>query len=364
MRRLGIALVLGMLMSMAPVFADETAPRPSIQQEIDQIREKLNDLSEQVNDPEGTVKVTEAAVKKQMKIGWSGYLQLRFESPQGTKTGGASEQFTVRRARLKITAKPSADVLAVASMDLGQGKQEDKDLYLTWYPYHSADRGFALTVGQMNLPFGLEVPVSSSVRESPERALWSRTLFPGERDLGIKFSTPSGKPLALEVGLFNGAGINKPDENNGKVIVGRLGFSPNDFLDLGASVYTGVASTKLGSDATNRRKERVGADVRLLLTEGIALKGEYVQGREMGLNPVGWLAQVNCNLGTKTVLVGKFDLYDDDGLSAAGTVKTWNVGLIRYLDPNLKVRCFYEMPRESKVSVKNDTLRLEAVVGF
>jgi hypothetical protein len=44
-----------------------------------------------------------------------------------------------------------------------------------------------MTAGFFARPFGFEVNLGSSYRETPERGRMSQTLMPGERDLGVMF---------------------------------------------------------------------------------------------------------------------------------------------------------------------------------
>ena len=325
------------------------------------IEERVEQLEAIVLDPEGKVQSSAQDVGKLKRIVLSGYAQARFESVQGS-----SSRFFVRRARLKLTAKPTSDVQAVVSADFGQGKVETKDAFVVWLPWHSPELGPILALGQQNWCFGREVPVSSSVRECPERALWAQKLFKGERDLGLKVATATGRPLFAEVGVYNGTGLNATDTNDAKDVAARLGFAICSRVDVGASGYWG--STLLpAAGATPARsfvKNRFGADVSVVLLDGVTLKGEWVTARELGRRPDGWQAQLSCNVGKRLVLVGRFDSYDDDGLSAAGRVDTWAVGFIRYLDSNLRAKVFFESPKESGASVKNDAVRCELLASF
>ena len=357
---IGFVTVLALWWSTGQPSLATEAP-PTVEQQIQELREKLADLEAVLTDPEGTVKTTEANVKKVQKVAWSGYLQSRFESVQGS-----SSRFFVRRARLKLTAKPTSDVQAVVSADFGQGKVETKDAFVLWLPGHSPELGPTLALGQQNWCFGREVPVSSSVRECPERSLWAQKLFKGERDLGLKVTTATGRPLFVEVGVFNGTGINTSDNNDAKDVVSRVGFAVNPRVDVGASGYWGSTLVPAAGTTPARTfvKNRFGADVSVVLLDGVTLKGEWVTARELGRRPDGWQAQLSCNVGKRLVLVGRFDSYDDDGLSAAGRVDTWAVGFIRYLDSNLRAKVFFESPKESGASVKNDAVRCELLASF
>lgn len=343
----------------------EPAANPTLQQQFDELREKVTDLQEVIGDPEGTVKTTQSDVSKLKRLTWGGYLQGRYQHNLG---GGAIDDFFLRRARLGITVRPSGNVMAKVSFDGAKGF-ELKDAFLVWLP-QGPERGPSLAFGQQNWCFGREVPVSSSVREAPERALFARTLFPGERDLGFKVTSEAGHPLVLELGVFNGAGLNKRDADDGKDIVGRLGWTANQRLDVGVSGYFGSVQALgsygggYGHSLRTYVKNRYGADLTWLAANGITVKAEGVYARELGRNPYGWLAQIAANLGESLVLVVRCDEFESDGLLEDGRVRALNIGLIQHLSPNLRVKLFWENQRESNGSIKNDRIVAEILTTF
>ena len=86
----------------------------------------------------------------------------------------------------------------------------------------------------------------------------------------------------------------------------------------------------------------------------------------MGRDPWGWIAQLNYNVGTKNVLVLKYDEFDedDDDPARTGKLSTWNFGLIRYLDPALRLKLFYELAEEQRNEVDNNIFRAELIATF
>jgi hypothetical protein len=335
-------LALGLL--LVPVnfgWADSSSETPTDTQRIQKLEEELKDLKENLKDPEGKVEVTSASVKKMEKIKPEGYLQFRYNWTE-EESDSDPDRFDLRRVRLGIKAKPSADLEAKVQADFAGGKTELKDAWLKWSPFGSPLIGPSLTVGQQKWPFGHEVVQSSSVRETPERALAWRTLFSGERDLGIKLSGKEGLPCTWEVGVFNGTGANKSDNNNEKDFVGRLGLAVSERLDVGGSFYLGRART----GEKESKKNRLGADLRLQLADGVVLKGEYVTAKELGFEPWGYLGQLNLNVNPNQVLVVKYDYFDDDGLLKRGKVETWNVGVVHHINSNLKGKLFWSREEE------------------
>jgi opacity protein-like surface antigen len=176
-------------------------------------------------------------------------------------------------------------------------------------------QAFTVTGGVFNRPFGFEVPYSSASLESPERARFNQTLFPGEEDLGasLTFQMPKASPwnfIKIEAGLFAGNGIN-PEFDKKKDFIGHIGIQKSIFSEMvkfgiGASyynggVYQGTANaykmTESGgvnvflktpaSDTigTYHKREYKGFDAQLTFESPIGLttlRGEYVLGTQPG----------------------------------------------------------------------------------
>jgi hypothetical protein len=92
---------------------------------------------------------------------------------------------------------------------------------------------FMVTTGMFARPFGYEVNVSSSDRESPERGRMSQILMKTERDLGAMASFEPRKPghplryLKVDVGAFNGQGLAGTSEYDSyKDIISRISLKP------------------------------------------------------------------------------------------------------------------------------------------
>ena len=92
---------------------------------------------------------------------------------------------------------------------------------------------FAFTTGMFARPFGFEVNLSSSDRESPERGRMSQILMRTERDLGMmvtyepRKSTSALRYFHVDAGLFNGQGLTGNVEFDGfKDFIGQIALKP------------------------------------------------------------------------------------------------------------------------------------------
>ncbi len=124
-----------------------------------------------------------------------------------------------------------------------------------------------LWLGQFRPPIGLESTSSSSKLPFPERALATRT-FADRRDLGVKVEKQFER-FGYSVGLFSGSGLNVPDANLQKDLVGRVAVYPIEGLGLGLAGYAG-----LGQRDDPGTKDIVEVDARLEVA-GALVQGEY-----------------------------------------------------------------------------------------
>lgn len=323
---------------------------------------------------------SELSLLKKIKI--SGYLQGQFQiaDKAGTKNyeGGdfpaaSDKRFMVRRGRLKVAYVTDLTQFVI-QIDATEKGVAVKDAYASFSePWLKT---FGITAGIFNRPFGFEIPYSSSLRESPERARMSQILFPGERDLGAEIivnlpkTIPFWSGFKLEAGLFSGNSIN-PDFKEYKDFIGRLSYSgtnKNEFFKFGAGVsylkgttYNGTKkiytmqtlqdgiTTGFGIDSTetnkgeNSVKEYLGIDAQFTFDFpfGITqLRGEFIIGQQPAYE--GTTVSTNDatyvkTLPTKDTYIRKFNgayfyLVQNIGRSKFGIVAKYD-----WYDPNTRI---------------------------
>jgi len=138
------------------------------------------------------------------------------------------------------------------------------DVYLT-YNSEYAD----VSVGQFKIPVSYEGFNSSSKLLFPERDITSRQ-YGDRRDLGLRIDKKFDH-FGYNAGIFNGQGLNQPDQNNGKDLALRLEAYPIKGITIAAVGYTSVGSRK---SATT--KDRVEGDLRFDLSNAL-LQAEYIR---------------------------------------------------------------------------------------
>jgi hypothetical protein len=339
---------------------------PTLEERVGAVEGKVDGLDE-------SLAGTRSIADRLNKIKVSGYIQGRFEeranSANGVNAAGrpvTTNQFLVRRGRLKTTYDGTNAEYMLQIDATGSGvvlKDAEATFVDTWSPF-----GFRLTLGQFKWPFGYEILQSSGDREMPERSLVIRTLFPGERDRGLRV-TGKYDFLRFAVALVNGTGSQDAtypnnDSNTYKDLVGRIG-GDFEWLVVGLSGYWGrtlattipaprivitgtdtnmdgtiapgeLTGTSMAVPATYRRFSvaRFGADAQLYFdvpeVGGLAVKGEFILAKNGNLdaganNPatmmpipkecydvtsIGWIVTVVQNVGDYFGAVVRIDSYD------------------------------------------------------
>jgi hypothetical protein len=137
-----------------------------------------------------------------------------------------------------------------------------------------------ITLGQQQIPFGLEVQATEDLKPVINNAQFSSRLdlatrqnglilrgdLAPEIDFGYNYRVPL---LEYALGVVNGNGANAPDNNNAKDLVGRLALAvPSDYnsllrqIILGVSYYEGQQNQVVGTSIVGQGlKQRQGLDL-------------------------------------------------------------------------------------------------------
>lgn len=184
-------------------------------------------------------------IKRFENIRITGYMQPQFQVAQAdgaqSFAGGNFSQFSrsrfmLRRARLKVeyllpskAGFPKAHF--VFQVDASERGVIVRDMFIRLF--ETKKNNLSMTAGFIPRPFGYEVNLGSSTRESPERGRMEQILMPGERDLGVMFThEPQQKKnklyhWKLDAGFFNGQGASgTTDFDSHKDFISRLTIKP------------------------------------------------------------------------------------------------------------------------------------------
>jgi len=190
-------------------------------------------------------------IKRFENLSISGYMQPQFQVAQSDGVssfeGGNFSQFSrsrfmLRRARIKIdyllrSEQKFPKVLFTFQIDATERGVIVRDMLIRLF--ETRKNNLSMTAGFFARPFGYEVNLGSSTRESPERGRMSQTLMPGERDLGVMFThEPQNKKsklyhLKLDAGFFNGQGASgTTDFDSHKDFISRVFIKPYAINEL------------------------------------------------------------------------------------------------------------------------------------
>ena len=266
--------------------------------------------------------------KKFNRIYITGYLQPQYQvaASKGAKSfnGGdfpaaVDNRFMLRRGRLRFDyARLNADnQLSVYFVFQFDGTERGVFIRDFWgRVFENKWQVFSFTMGMFARPFGYEVNMSSSDRESPERGRMEQLLMKTERDLGGMVSfEPRRKdhPLRhfkLDVGLFNGPGLPATaDYDSYKDLIARATIKPwalskKVTLSAGLSFFNGgflqntrymyrygesngiktfLADSSLSNLNTEAPRRYAGADIQVKFRQNAGyteLRAEYWQGTQ------------------------------------------------------------------------------------
>jgi hypothetical protein len=258
----------------------------------------------------------------------SGYIQTEFQYGQRDailNVGGANEdgqgafyRFGVRRGRVKAAFESGKSLSAVFQADMTEKGIALKDAY---FNFRST---IEIKGGVMKRIFGREIPLSSSVRESPERAAVWRKMFPDERDLGVAVTfQPLVKYLKLEAGLYAGNGI-QPQTSERMDFAARLS---SDFY--GASYYHSAfaRSDNFGIDLTGKFSSALGTT---------RATGEYIYSKSSAGRDFdgGYITLVQEWASVPLTSVLKYDWAEK---------RTFGFGLLWSYRQNVRLTAYYDI---------------------
>ncbi len=246
----------------------------------------------------------------------SGFVNLRYQYNGQTETNS----FDVRRARLDVKGNIGSKVGYRLQVDFA-GTPRILDAYVTWKICDYA----GMQVGQFKVPFSLENPYSPTALETMDNSLVVTALAgyadvanisANGRDIGLGFNGNFLKRdgfsiINWSVGVFNGAGINRMDNNKQKDFSGILTINPIKNLSLAAYHYNGWGYRTVGDEGENFRRIRSGGGAKYDDGRWLA-RSEYIWGKTGGLHSQGAYAVLGYFICGKVQPVLKYDYWQRD----------------------------------------------------
>jgi hypothetical protein len=365
----------------------------------------------------------------------SGYIQPQFQvaGTKGAKSyeGGdfstnVNNRFMLRRGRIRFDYATFNEKKLPKVQFAFQFDGTERGVFIRDFwgrLFENKYNCFNLTMGMFARPFGYEVNLSSSDRESPERGRMSQILMRTERDMGAMIAfAPQDKShplrrLEIDLGIFNGQGLTAPSEfDSYKDIISHIGvknlpLSKKVSLSIGASYLNGGLrqndKSRFNFDKTKNdyvetqdslnignRSPRIyyGADLQIKYKNKIGLtefRSEYIAGTQTGtstssetpgivtyapyIRPFGgaylYLLQ---GIGEQHQIILKYDFYDpnskiggknirDNTQLSATDIKysSFGFGYIWYINNNLKWVLWYQIVKNESTALNGYTSDLK-----
>lgn len=310
---------------------------------IEEFRAELVTMGVRVDDLESAMKDVQTRLAKveaeQKKHKLDGYLQVRYDKDDASDRS----EFLVRRARFNVRG-PVSDrwsyriEFQLDAKEDGKGPTSKTQLR-TLYADYKTEKS-VLRIGQAKVPWGYELLESVPNLWTGERALFMDRLFPNQRDIGVQYAYRTGpnRPQ-LDVGIFNGTGINASDNNRKKNVMARVNVPlPNGFVAI--SGYSGEDGD--GDAATDQ--DRYGASAQFKWPRGTEFMGEFVTGKDRGSDVRGWYGQIGHPVSHRrpNLLFVKYDQYDENTDVSDDLFKRWSFGYWYELDPATRLTLVHE----------------------
>lgn len=195
----------------------------------------------------------------------SGYLQGGFQA----SSEDPSSTFYLKRARVSLTGNAKEEMIDYRLQVDMAGDPKICDLYFRYKP----SSALGVQLGQFKIPFAIENDLYGPTTVELIDYSYITTLlarnnarFDGiaatGRDIGVQLYGGFGdnkdyQTLSYNIGIFNGAGINKNDDNNAKDIVARLIYKPSKELSVSGSVM--ITETNNGPATIKSNRAALGA---------------------------------------------------------------------------------------------------------
>ena len=256
----------------------------------------------------------------------SGYLQGGFQTP-GVGGDEPSSTFYLKRARVSLTGNvPQDNIDYRLQVDMA-GSPKICDLYFRYKP----SAAFNVQLGQFKIPFAIENDIYGPttvefIDYSYITTLLARNadrfdgISAGGRDIGLQLYGGFGEArgyniLSYNLGIFNGAGINKADNNDAKDVVARLIFKPSKELSLSASWMSAATNSEAHIQRSNRTALGVIYDA-----SSFIVRSEYALAKFDDRNVDAFYVMSGYKLKRGWMLVARYETLNDGEKHGANRV--------------------------------------------
>ena len=299
--------------------------------------------------------------KSEEGVSVAGFFQVQ---PQYFLKDTAEFTFAFKRVRFALLGNIPYDVSYYAAFEfspfvLGGNTPCVLDGYVTFSRF--APYG-TITMGQFKSPFSLELNTSCAGFHTINRSTVVKKLAGPGRDIGMMIGGKYDKLFSCNLGLMNGTGMGKKDNNKAKDIVGRVILSPIEFLNVGGSFRHG----KVGADEEDE-KIRFGGEVELKYDDFL-VQGEYIYGKDISQDTTeknGLFVQGMYMTQWKVQPVVKYESWDPNMDTEKNKEQITTFGINYFLNDWTRIQVNYlYCAEEDLVEIDNDQILIQIQVKF
>lgn len=245
-----------------------------------------------------------------------------------------------------------------------EGSPEEivNEAFIEYYP----TKHVTLRAGQFIKPFGFDIQQSSSVRESPERAIFAGYFFPGQRDRGVMVSGDLGS-LQYFAGVFNGNRFFNDNNRQVNYVARVRKIFEKPKLAVGVSVQAGKQILPPGVSGNNNERV-VGVDaqyavgrvgVRVEAVAGnmpstrLGLQPEFFSAFRPGLHSSAGSLLLNYQVSEKQNVYARYNSFRHDPVTGRD-VHAVNFGLTRFVGEHSRLSVDYQY--KNRASFEDDAI--------
>jgi len=312
-----------------------------------------------------------APEKKGDGVNVFGFLQPQYEMSFEDENKGS---FSFERVRLGVTGAIPYDFSYYVVVELSPFISSNPyllDAYVSYERYKWA----RASLGSFKTPFGLETNTACSGLMTVYRSTATLQMVAPFRDLGLVFMGGDKETiLTYQLGIMNGSGLGRMDNNQKKDVVGRVVFKPFDIMKVGGSFRYGYPSYNNNDDS----RTSFGGELEMnyknftLLGEYIADEGDYNRDLgggcsgnliELGEKRSGGYATLAYMTKWNVQPVVKYDFFDS-GNASEYKEKNMTFGVNYFPNDWTRLQVNYIYASEEPSELLNDKFVVQVQISF